>query len=548
MLEDLAELLEATASEDLREHRHPNVQVKQSWKQDAGKQLCGRANDLRSPSSWMVIGVSDDGQLIGRDENWVKQQEQLISLHLNQYLDPPQACTHFRCHRVKSSWLVVIGVSNPGAVVRWDDVPYKSIGTTCQPMEPEEALEFALQLPGLQDLSVQPWDGQVNAGAVQDFARRVGERDGGGALANLHQLPTDTILQRLHLGGTVASRILFGDIRCRIVVYDVADAVLQNKSAAVYDVLSRGFQDSLSSTLRRSPTTPIWPPLALSEGIANAVAHAAYFERDGELMLELHPGWLCISNLCDRAATAFANKWFSRSHRTLNTFLMESLRLAGFVDELGRGKNLILRDFLFAGMRPPSVAVESAGRLSRWRLLLPTHSGEEKHVQLLRRLREHYPNDDKKALLAMALALWRGKPYSEIEGYVSEENHALLDEILNDRQAPVFRVPEEDKLYLYRWAQLILDEGLDSKQLSPGEEQRLLDFAYRMATRFDASIITPAVLRRWGQMGHSPSEKSLSSRILKKWETDHLIERVGKGKYKFLPRPSPPPDASQTPL
>lgn len=535
MINTLEELKSELARGRLVEHQFPNVQLKESWKQDNGKQLCGRANDMKSPRAWMVVGVADDGSLAGKSEDWVKHQEEQASEHLNRYLDPASTCSVLQAGQVNGSWVLIVGVSNPGTVVRWNQEAYKSIGTTCQKMAPEEALAFTLQLPGLKDPSAQPWTGTVNPASVQDFARRIALRDKHGLLSNIHLLPHDEILDRLHLKGTVVSRILFGDIRCRIVQYDIADNVLLNTDVPLYETLSAEFQDSLSLTAtRKSECKQLWPRLALSEGIANAVAHASYFERGGDIAIELHPKWLCVSNLCTPEAAAFANKWFSRSHQTLNTLLMEGLRLAGIVDELGRGKSLILSEFLTAGLSPPSVTIEPAGRVSRWRLKLPTESTSERYRQVLDRLKQSYPDDTKKALLAMALCLWTDKPLSQIRRYISDEYLPLLTEILEDVRGPVLSLVNEDRLARVRWTRLILDEGLDSKQFSPGEERRLLEFARDTQTEYNEAFITPAGLRKLGGMSESASEKSLSSKMLKRWEQAGFVKKVANGKYRFV--------------
>lgn len=541
MIEDLGQLIGEAEKATLTEHRFPNVQLKASWRQEHGHQLSGRANDLKYPSCWMVIGLNDDGSSCRKDEAWAKQQEEGVSNHINLYLDPAQACTYLRCHPLSSGWIIVIGVSNPGAVVRWANKAYKSAGTTCLEMTPEAALELTISLPGLQDYSARPWTGPVDTLAVLDFAKRIASQNPAGDLRLLPTMTAEMILQRLHLHGKAASRMLFGDVNCRLVVYDIADAVLQNtRVSPLYRLLTPDFQRSLSAILRPSPSpSPCWPNLALSEGLANAVAHAAYFEHSGDLIIELHPKWLCISNLCIRTAAAFANKWFSRRHQSLNTLLMESLRLARFVDELGRGKHLILREYLLAGRQPPQVTVEPAGRLSRWRLFLPTDSTDERIIRLLTRLKEYYEGDEKIALLALALCLWHAKPFSEIRKSVDADSEPLLLEILDDLQSPVFLLEQEDRLSTKRWVRLILEQGLDSKQLSPGEEDRLLQFARHMQTQYNAGVITPKRLRELGQMGESNSERTLSSTILKRWETAGHVAKTGTGKYRFVVQVAP---------
>lgn len=218
---------------------------------------------------------------------------------------------------------------------------------------------------------------------------------------------------------------------------------------------------------------------------------------------------------------------------------MESLRLARFVDELGRGKHLILREYLLAGRQPPQVTVEPAGRLSRWRLFLPTDSTDERIIRLLTRLKEYYEGDEKIALLALALCLWHAKPFSEIRKSVDADSEPLLLEILDDLQSPVFLLEQEDRLSTKRWVRLILEQGLDSKQLSPGEEDRLLQFARHMQTQYNAGVITPKRLRELGQMGESNSERTLSSTILKRWETAGHVAKTGTGKYRFVVQVAP---------
>lgn len=547
MIDDIDELLHQAGAGTLLEHRFPNVQLKAQWKQDNGHQLCGKANDLKAPSAWMVIGLHDDGSCCRKDETWVKSQEEVVSGHLNQYLDPPQACTYIKCHQIRLGWILVIGVSNPGTVVRWGGKAYASAGTTCREMTPEAALEMAIALPGLQDPSAQPWDGPINAACVQDFARRVAAHAKAGDFAQLPTLSAEEILTRLHLRGTVASRVLFGDTSCRVVVYDIGDNVIRNTPVApLYTLLTPDFQRSLSLMVRGAPTANhVWPPLALSEGIANAVAHAAYFERSGELTIELHPNWICISNLCVQEAAAFANKWFSRSHSTLNVLLMESLRLARLVDELGRGKHLILREYLLAGRHPPSVAIEPAGRLSRWRLTLPTDSSDERVLRMLTRLRETCDGDERTALLGLALCLWRDKPLSEVRRFADAESNKCIDRMLEDFIAPVF-VTDQDDIVLLRWARLILQEGLDSKQFSAGEEERLLKFTYRMQSKYDSGSITPKRLRELAQMSESKSERTLSSTMLRRWEVAGYLSKSGVGKFRFLAPPSGAPHADST--
>lgn len=282
-----------------------------------------------------------------------------------------------------------------------------------------------------------------------------------------------------------------------------------------------------------------FPTKALREGLANAVAHAAYYDGQGDVIVELFSDRVSISNLCIKESGYFANKWFSRSHKTVNRMLMEALRLAGAVDELGRGKNLIFAESLRNGKNPPTVVLEKGGRYDRWRLYI--YGGSQNRVQLrvLQRLREMY-QDEQKALIANALVLWSGYPVSNIQKYVDGESSRIFADVLVDMKGPIFYYQKNDQIVLRRWVRVLLGEGKDSKQLSAAEEEDLFDLASKIQTDYHHGYITPKQLRELGAMGDTNSEIVQSSQILKKWMEQGQITKVKKGLYKFVPaKPTP---------
>ncbi|MEN6426498.1 MAG: RNA-binding domain-containing protein [Phycisphaerales bacterium] len=541
MIETLEQLVACLRAGTLREHRESNVEVKKSWEQEHGKKISAFANRPSGPVCWMCVGVSDDGQLSGRDESWVKKTEERISQQLNQYLDPQNACLGLSCHECDGQWFIAVKYANPGSVVRWNNVAYKAAGTTINEMTPEDTMALAVALPGLSDYSSQKWSGSYDCAMAIDFVRVVSER-GCNPLERMEGISVDSALQRIGLWHTNAQRILFGDVRYRVVKYDKKETPVSNETRlGLYGLLQPTFlleAQNWSKTQQGIPMDP-FPTKALREGLANAVAHAAYYDGQGDVIVELFSDRVSISNLCIKESGYFANKWFSRSHKTVNRMLMEALRLAGAVDELGRGKNLIFAESLRNGKNPPTVVLEKGGRYDRWRLYI--YGGSQNRVQLrvLQRLREMY-QDEQKALIANALVLWSGYPVSNIQKYVDGESSRIFADVLVDMKGPIFYYQKNDQIVLRRWVRVLLGEGKDSKQLSAAEEEDLFDLASKIQTDYHHGYITPKQLRELGAMGDTNSEIVQSSQILKKWMEQGQITKVKKGLYKFVPaKPTP---------
>ena len=495
----------------------------------------------------MVIGVDNNGALVGRDENWAINTEEVVSQHLNAHFDPTQACGEIAVVNAQTAWIVVIRVTNPGAVVYWKMKAYKKSGTTIAEMRPDEVLELTIRLPGLTDYSKQSWSGLVDESLAVSFVNAVAARQKDPAVADRRGATIEQLLARLNLLGRNASRLLFGDAEYRVVLYDSNSVPQQNgKQRGLYDLVGGRFIDQVQVWAQRQlgVSTDPFPRLALKEALANTVAHAAYFENDGEVTLEVFPDQIVISNLCLPESRYFANKWFSRSRKTVNNLLMEALRLAGVVDELGRGKNLIFRESILNGKRPPEVSVERAGRYDRWRLFLYGGTSNPVQLRLLQRIQETY-SDSHKALIAYALVLWKDRPISEIRNFIDGESLPIFAEVISDLNGPIFYWQEHDRIILRRWARVLLDEGKDSKTLTLPEEKDLYDFSYDLRTRYHRGMFTPKDLRKLAAMGETASERTVSATLLNKWLAEGKIRRISKGVYEFVPKPSPPIDYQQ---
>jgi len=536
MIFEREELIQRLRDGQLTEVSASNVELKRSWDQEHGKKISALSNRLAARPQWMCVGVLDNGTLAGHNEEWAKKTEETVSQHINKYLDPQVACAGVTCHELDGQWFIVVKCGNPGSVVYWNNCAYKAAGTTIELMTPEEIMQLTVALPGLTDFSAQATGGAYDQHKADEFAKAVADRRRGTTLESVAHMPSDDALRRIGISNTNTQRILFGDVRYRIVKYDRHGAPVTNETCTgLYGLLHPGFLAEVQSWSKTQLglTVDPYPLKALKEGFANAVAHTAYFESDGDVILELFPEKLCISNLCLRDSQFFANKWFSRSHKTVNRVLMEALRLAGFVDELGRGKNLIFAESLRNGKRPPEVVLEKGGRYDRWRLYLYGGAQNRAQLRVFQRLKEMY-DDEHKALIANALVLWRGHTVSSIQQYIDGESSRTFAEVLADLHGPIFYYQKNDQIVLRRWVRVLIGEGKDSKQLSAAEEEDLLEFASKMQIEYHHGYITPKQLREYAGMGDTPSEVVLSSQILKRWTQERKIAKIKKGLYQFV--------------
>ncbi len=97
----------------LLEHRYSNLELKSSWSQDCGKKISALANKNTQDFNWLCVGIDDGGNLLAKDEDWVKITERNISQHINQYLDPQQTCKSVTCQQLNNEWFIIIQFCNP---------------------------------------------------------------------------------------------------------------------------------------------------------------------------------------------------------------------------------------------------------------------------------------------------------------------------------------------------------------------------------------------------------------------------------------------------
>jgi len=520
----------------LQEHRHNNLELKSLWNQNCGKKISAFANKNLQGPNWLCVGINDHGEICENEESWAKNTEETISQHINQYLDPQQACKSISCHELNNKWFIIIQFENPGVVVYWNKKAYITSGTTISEMEPEEIVGLTVKLPGLSDYTAQNYQGDFQNDLVKKFTLTVSEKRKNSILDSIKDLPSDHALDRIGIRTKNACKILFGECQYRLIYYDKQQNPIENKTQkGVYRIIHNDFIKHIQEHSKKQlniRTNP-YPDLALREALANAIAHSAYFEAHGDIIIEIFPEKLSISNLCLQESIYFANKWFSNAHKTINKTLMETLRLSGYVDELGRGKNLIFSESIRYGKKPPQVFIEKGGRFCRWRLLLYGGIQNKSQLKLFNQLKEKY-KDEQKALIANALVLWEGLSVAQLKQYIEGESEKLFIEILSDINGPIFFYREKDTIVLRRWVKVLLGEGKESKQLSAAEEKDTFEFVKKIRLEYHHGYVTPKDLRDIADLGHTKSSQVMSSQLLKKWADEGKLKKIRSGLYQFI--------------
>ena len=103
--------------------------------------------------------------------------EQKASNHINQFLSPDFTVVNIRGEAVSGSHILLIEVSSPNEVVRWNEKAYKLVGTQSREMSQDEILNLAIDLPGA-DFSKMIYSGEIDEALVMDFGKKVEKTNG----------------------------------------------------------------------------------------------------------------------------------------------------------------------------------------------------------------------------------------------------------------------------------------------------------------------------------------------------------------------------------
>jgi hypothetical protein len=162
----------------------------------------------------------------------------------------------------------------------------------------------------------------------------------------------------------------------------------------------------------------------------------------------------------------------------------------------------------------------------------------EYHVlQLKGQIIDHYKHEARKALLAIALVLWRDRPASEIIKHIDPETAKHLAAIVDDPTGPVFYRKEDDRFHLRRWARRLLEEGVLARKFTTAEEEQLYRDVIQRAQETGDDELTNGSLRELAQMGDSDSASTICSDLLKRWVVAKRVRPIGNGRrYKLIDR------------
>lgn len=135
-----------------------------------------------------------------------------------------------------------------------------------------------------------------------------------------------------------------------------------------------------------------YPPKLLREILANAVAHALYQQRYGEVIVDIHLDRVTVRNNAPLEAEIFAKQWFSKQTMAKNKLLMEVLRTAGITDELGTGKANVFKLVIEAGKEEPVIDFSKFENFAKWQLTVYNSQRHEHIGNLLAKLTDLLPS------------------------------------------------------------------------------------------------------------------------------------------------------------
>ena len=538
-IDRLIELLEAGQLLEVTEVR---VELKSDWQQEHGKDISAIANHSDFTGGWVVIGVNDQGKLLGKDSDWLRQTEAVVSNQINQYLVPSWAAKGVEGKSLPGGSCIIIEIQNPGEVTEWNNKAYKVTGTVSTLMTPDEQLSLSLRLPG-EDYSKTPDPQPVDGSLVMEFAKKLQEVDPAEFSDDLASVAPTDILKKLCLFETTTAAILFGGYKFRIIRYEINGDILdQEEKSGEYYALSDNFIAQIQAWTRKQGTvlrgqtasaieeTP-YPTKALREILANAVAHALYSRDQGNIVIELRPDRLTVSNNCSLEAKSFTKKWFSRDNYSRNKLLMRTLRAAKVTDEAGTGKSRIFRMMIESGKREPVVDFLELRNMGRWSITLYNEEQNLHLLALIKRFKESFSDPDKYRI-ATALVLWRESSWPEIQEKLDEHFMRVALEVMKSDASPVYRI--NDRLFAKRWVTVGLT-GQMSKRFTEAEEEQILQVLKNYAFNFDRKgNISTNEARSIIGLSNASSEVTQLSNLFRKWAEKKLVTLIKRGHWKFL--------------
>lgn len=539
---ELEQLVIAIQSESFTEIDDANVEFKESWAHKDGRDLSALANNIDKKNSYLVIGVTDSGKIVGKNKDWCTKEEHKIGNNLLQHLTPTWSAQIKPIEVRPNEWIIVLIVINPGDLVTWEGQSYILVGTHSRKMVPEEISALVQRMPGA-DFTKTLKDFDADAPLVMEFAKKTNLAQNE-FIFNLNTLNSDQVLSKLDLKNKCAGWILFGKCSARICYYnDDGDIINQDTISGLYTILSDTFLNQIQTWTSRKGAALIgntasltidtpYPIEALREVLANAVAHACFSKESGGIFIELHPTRLSVKNFALRKSRTMSGKWFSRESLISNKLLTSALRFPKATDEAGNGKFKIFRHALEAGKPLPLAEIQEIDeRIDRWSVTLYSGEVNKNLLALITTIKERFSQPDEWRL-ATALVLWKDQPWNEIQCHLDDHFKRIALKIFADPNSPVAQT--SNKILLRRWAEASL-LGQITKTFTAKEENDWLNFL-RSYVEWNGTngIIEFSEIRTLMGMRATNSENTQLSNLLRRWEALNEVKNIKKGLWMFL--------------
>lgn len=533
-------------SHPIKEIKFPRFELKAEWNKKHGSDISAIANHDSMLGGWLVVGICDNGKLMGKNIKWAESTEKDISCQVNEFLSPFYAVANIFVREFPEGCCILIDIKNTGDLIEWDGKAYKLTGTSSTEMTPDEKISLALKMPG-DDFTKKEWEGSVDSSLVLKYARKVKDADPRELSEELENLSSNQILQILHIKNTYVAHILFGNIPVRIAYYDENEDVIDTQTKyGAYSILSDEFISEIQNWTRKEAQSTSnvsisaveevpYPTEALREILANAVAHALYQKNEAEIIVDLFPDRLVIRNNAFIEARAFSKQWFARQTHVKNKLLMVVLRMAKISDELGSGKMKVYRLMLEGAKREPIIEFEDLRGYGKWKITLYNQERDHHFKSLLQRLFDTLPSKNH-ARLAAALILWKENTWSNILEKLDEHFKLFAKEIIASSNSPVLII--DNKVFLKRWAEVILT-GQATKPFSLAEENSFYKLLQARAFKLSAKgLISTSEARKLIGLSDSRAEITQLSNLFRKWKKEKMVEQEEKrGEWRF-PEPS----------
>lgn len=232
----------------LKEINFPRVELKSEWNAKYGGDISAIANHESIKGGWVLIGISDDGKLVGKTEKWAESTEKTISNQINELLSPFSAVKEVFVKAFPFGYIIALDIINPGDITEWKGKAFKLTGTSSTEMKPEEKIKLTLNLLG-EDYTKQSWIGNVDSSLVLKFAQKVQSLIPTEFPEKLENMSSNQIL---YLKNVTAGRILFGDSPVRIAYYDENEDLLDSQiKQGAYHILSDDFISQVQNWTRK---------------------------------------------------------------------------------------------------------------------------------------------------------------------------------------------------------------------------------------------------------------------------------------------------------